>query len=300
MSTLITPPSAQMELRPRPSARKSFFSPLCCGLLGLLPGVGLIFGPVAIGRGIRTRAAAGVVLGLLALLVQTAALSGALWYLAGGFTDEPPKSQPPPKPAEVKKVPAGKNVTVEVQDGKARRVLINATVCLREGQLEQLLTRKQTKEHEAILAADVDGRDIHVALLAIGAKEGTPVKFQPRYEPATGSPIRVTLQYEQKGKLITVPAQDWIRNAKTGKNLNIDWVFAGSRLVDVPLDPGKKYYLANDGDLICVSNFDTALLDLPVKSPKDNAELAFEAHTERIPPRDTKVTVILELAPEKK
>ena len=39
-----------------------------------------------------------------------------------------------------------------------RRVLVNAEVCLREGQLELFLCRKQTKEHEAILAADVDAR----------------------------------------------------------------------------------------------------------------------------------------------
>jgi hypothetical protein len=80
------------------------------------------------------------------------------------------------------------------------------------------------------------------------------------------------------------------------KDLDIDWVFAGSRLVDVPFEQGKKHYLANDGDVICVSNFETAMLDLPIKSPKDNADLAFEANTARIPPKDTRVTVILEVA----
>ena len=53
-------------------------------------------------------------------------------------------------------------------------------------------------------------------------------------------------------------------------------------------------YAANQGDVICVANFDTALLDLPIMSSKDNDDLVFEAHTARIPPLETRVLVILE------
>src|SRR6516164_5715240 len=85
--------------------------------------------------------------------------------------DEPP---PPPPEPPAKKVQVGPNVFVEIQ-GEHRRVLVNARVCLREGALEQLLTRKNTKEHEAVLAADVDARKIHEALLLAGAAEGSVV-----------------------------------------------------------------------------------------------------------------------------
>src|SRR5262245_49424875 len=98
-------------------------------------------------------------------------------------------------PEAAKKVPIGKNVFLEVQ-GERRRVLIETEVCLRQGPLEQLLCRKNTKEHEAILRADVDGRDIHKALLVAGAKPGSPVKFRPKYQPATGTPIQITLEFE--------------------------------------------------------------------------------------------------------
>src|SRR5262245_22824961 len=129
--------------------------------------------------------------------------------LAGCTPDpaEPPQNPAPPaaKPAEAKKVPAGQNVWVEIQ-GDRRRVGVQAKVCLREGQLEQVLCRKHTMEHEAILAADTDARDLHKALLVTGAQPGTPVRFLPKFEPPKGSRIRVTLQYEDKGKLVTVPA----------------------------------------------------------------------------------------------
>jgi hypothetical protein len=173
-------------------------------------------------------------------------------------------------------------------------VLVTAEVCLREGQLEQLMCRKQTKEHEAILTADVDARHIHAALIAAGAKEGSPVRFVPKYQPASGTTIKVSVQYKDKDKEVTAPAQSWIKNAKDNKPLQSDWVFAGSRFVKNPLDDGKEYYLANDGDIICISNFETALLDLPIKSPKDNADLIFVANSEGIPPLGTKVVVVLE------
>jgi hypothetical protein len=47
-------------------------------------------------------------------------------------------------------------------------------------------------------------------------------------------------------------------------------------------------------------NFEAACLDVPFLSTKDNADLDFEAHTERIPPEKTAVVVILEPVVEKK
>ena len=94
-----------------------------------------------------------------------------------------------PKPAtDVKRKEIFKNIVLETA-GDMRRVRINAEVCLRQGMLEQLLTRKRTKEHEAILAADVDARDIHTALILAGAEAGKPVQFRPTYQPASGSVI---------------------------------------------------------------------------------------------------------------
>jgi hypothetical protein len=208
----------------------------------------------------------------------------------------PKKTSASPTVAAVpsKKVEVGKNVFLEIQ-GDKRRVLINAYVCFREGMLEQLLCRTQTKEHEAILAADMDARTIHKALLVTGAEAGSPVQFTPKFQAPHGSTVKVTLQYQDKGKTVTVPALKWVRNAKTGKELDVDWVFAGSRLIEDPTDKTTPpIYAANDGDVICVSNFETALLDLPINSPKDWSDRAFEAYTERIPALETPVLVILE------
>jgi hypothetical protein len=45
--------------------------------------------------------------------------------------------------------------------------------------------------------------------------------------------------------------------------------------------------------LICVSNFPSAVLDVPIQSTDSNAALLFAAYTERIPPIGTPVTIVL-------
>jgi hypothetical protein len=197
-----------------------------------------------------------------------------------------------------RRVTVGPNVVLEI-DGSKRRVIVASKVCLRTGPLEGLLTRTKKKEHEYILAADIDARILHTALEAAGAKAGAPVELLPMYRPAKGTPIRVTLRYRKGGKTLTVNAREWIRHASNKKDLDRNWVFAGSRFVPSADDPQKKDYIANHGDLICTCNMESALLDLPVRSPKKFDARLYEAHTDRIPEVSTSVEVIFEPLPEK-
>jgi hypothetical protein len=233
---------------------------------------------------------------LLASLALAAACAAAGCENAAEDRPEPKAPPKAGKPAEARRVAVGpKNVWLEVE-GDRRRVLVEAVVCLREGPLEQLMCRRNTKEHEAVLSADADARDIHKALILAKAEPGSPVRFDPKYRPATGTPVRITVEYnDDKGKTVRASGRSWVKSIKTGKELDVDWVFAGSRLVENALDKdAPPFYLANDGDVICVSNFESAMLDLPIESPKDDADRAFVAFTEHIPPLGTKVLVTLE------
>jgi hypothetical protein len=212
-----------------------------------------------------------------------------------------PKSDPwqDRKPAGNCK-PIGKNVWLEI-DGELRRVIVTGYVCLRQGNLEELLCRRYTKEHESILAADIDARELHAGLLAAGGEAGSPAQFEPKYKPASGTRIKVTLRYQKDGKTVSVPAQQWLRVIETKQPMNVDWVFAGSKLAQNILDKDKPpFYQANDGDVISVSNFESSLLDIPVRSTSEDANLTYEAFTERIPPLETPVEIILEPQLKKK
>jgi hypothetical protein len=233
-----------------------------------------------------------------ALFVVLLGCAAAAWYFGNSAAaPEEGKKDEPPAP---KRTMLKDNLFLEVQ-GDKRRVIVVSRVVLREGQLEGLLCRDGTKQHEYIVATPVDARDIHTALLAANGKPGTPVQFQPKYVPASGSVIKVTLQYQKDGKLMTARGQDWIRDVKAGKAMEADWVFAGSRFVPNSEEPNKPpIYLANQGDYICVCNMESAMLDLPVRSPKSLDMRVYDAFTERIPPKDTKVEIIFEVVPEKK
>jgi len=190
-------------------------------------------------------------------------------------------------------------VWLDNRDPKRRRVLLKAEVVLREGSLEMFCCLKGTKEHESILAVDAKAIAIHTALVAAGAQPGKPVRFQPEYLPASGQQIEVLLQWkDDKGNHERVRAQQWVRNIETGKPLAHSWVFAGSRLERDPAS-GATYYWAEEGDLICVANFTSAMLDLSVQSSQANGELLFEPFTKRIPRDGTPVTIYLEPVAEK-
>ncbi len=226
--------------------------------------------------------------------------------LLAGLVLVAPRSAPgddakePAKVEAVKRTEIGKNVYFETE-GEQRRVVVKAYVCFREGQLEGLLCRKFTKEHEYILAADADARHIHAALVAARGKPGSPVQFDPKFAPAHGSTIKVTLRYKQGDKLVTVSAQEWVLDAAAKKPLQQSWVFGGSRFLPDPDDKTRPdIYLANQGDVICVCNMETAMLDLPVRSPKGLDDRVYKAVTDKIPEKDTPVDVILEVVPEKK
>lgn len=296
-------------------------------------------------------------------LVLAAALS-ATRLIAGDDKkpDDSAKAQSDADKKSKEPVPLNKSGTVSLDvDGK--RLLLKTKVCLREGVLEMFCCLKQTKEHESILAIDSEAYVIHTGLLALGAKTGSPVKFQPEFSPATGTRIRIFCQWTDKeGKLHRESADRWIRNSSRRffvelfeekpeglmlpedsdlkwdeknkelywfghmsdkrrdeflalsknakyqkaikkfyeltqpKPLDIPWVFTGSGFY-TDETTGTKSYLAESGDVICVANFPSAMIDLSARSSADGENnLLFEAWADHIPPVGTEV--LLELVPE--
>jgi hypothetical protein len=217
----------------------------------------------------------------------------------------PPAPKADPKSVHIEK-PDMKGIILEVLPDKiTRRVLLATEVCLREGPLEIFMCKKGTKEHEAILRTDMDALNIHELLILAGAVPGKPTQFvnpkteEAEYKPATGTKINVSVHYTKGGKTFTHPAQEWIWDPKKKAQMPHGWVFAGSIVIVDPCN-GKKFYAANSGDVISISNFPYSMLEIPVEVSKDDANLVYDARTERIPPLRSKVWVILEPVIEKK
>jgi hypothetical protein len=129
--------------------------------------------------------------------------------------DQPakPDSAKEQAPTEGSLVPLNKEATV-LLDKKGKRVLLKTHVVLRQGALELLCCLKQTKEHEAILSLDAKAYVVHTALLALDAQPGTPVKYNPEYQPPKGPKVEIYLNWtDDVGKAHRVTAQSWIREA---------------------------------------------------------------------------------------
>lgn len=185
-------------------------------------------------------------------------------------------------------------------DLKNRQVVIDGEICLRRGPLEMLACPPHTKEHESIIQAHAKSFIVHTALLMVGAKSGKPVEWQPEYKPASGNKIEITVYWlDKEGKIKKCRAQEWIKNVKTQKAMTEDWVFAGSEFYTNP-NTKVRHYLADGGEMICVSNFTTAMMDLPIESTQSREGLIFEAFTDKIPPMKTPVRIVLKPVLKKK
>lgn len=183
-------------------------------------------------------------------------------------------------------------------DLRGKRVFVDGYVAQREAYLEMFACPAETKEHESIVGVIAQSSEVHAALLAVGATPGTPVRWDTEYVPATGQPIRVwVMWHDEQGKFHSTDARQWVRHVGTEDSLELDWVFVGSSIWRDPSD-GREYYQANGGEMICVSNFSTAMMDLPVQSSDQNNALLFDAFTDRIPPVGTPVRLVLVPLPD--
>ncbi len=206
------------------------------------------------------------------------------------------QGEPAPAPAPTdsfKPDPAWKPLGKEIWfDPGGKRLVVRSRVALQDGILEHLVCRKGTKEHESILATEAPARLIHAGLILCGAEPGKPVRFEPKFSPPTGTSIAIEVEWEQNKKLRRADARDWVKDGASGKPLTQDWVFAGSELFE---DPRTKtmIYAADDGDLVTVANFPSAILDLPFRSSASDADRSFVANPDRVPARGTPVTLYL-------
>ena len=199
-------------------------------------------------------------------------------------------------------------------DKKNKTAVLHGAVGLNRGALELFactgrVTRDRSfkdrifadgpKAHESVLVFDIIPHLMHAALLASGAQPGKPAVFSPQFIPPSGTSVEVTLRWkDDKGNVKQANGGDWILDQATQKTLKTPFVFTGSMFM-VNRD-GKRIYAGDvDGELICVSNFASAVIDVPMESSGNNDDRLFIANEEAIPACGTPVTMILKPIVEK-
>lgn len=229
-------------------------------------------------------------------------------------SDTKPNADSDQKKAETKKInpePAsGKSVdklkqTIRIDDtwkrlgtnqiwinDTSKQVMVRGQICLRQGPLEMFACPLQTKEHESVIAVEAKSSEVHACLVALGFEPGSPVQWQPDYKSATGPTVKIDVRWKQSDSEKTVDAKTMVKKSGTQQTLQTDWVFGGSEIFVDRVD-GRKIYYADSGEMVCLSNFSTAMLDVPIQSSDSADGLLFEANTDAIPPMGTQVYLIM-------
>ena len=175
-------------------------------------------------------------------------------------------------------------------DKESKTVIVGGVVFMQAGPLEMFICPGRTKKHESIVGSNALASEVHAGLLALGIEPGQPANWNEGYVPAWGPKIDIEMKWRDKesGEIKSMSAKEWIRNTDTKEKMKANFVFGGSVIFKDP-DSGKNFYLGDDGELVCLSNFSTATVDISVTSTQENMDLLFEVFPGKVPPIGTHV-----------
>lgn len=225
-----------------------------------------------------------IALGCLALFTVSCARPLAAQEAAA------PATQPAAvEPGQTKKLP---HLTVDVKNRQVRVECISLGV---DAPLEFFVVTTGGPTHESVLASRVKPSDLHLAMLMIGLEPGEPVRYSQtaeRWFPPTGPRIHLSVEFEQNGKTVHMPATRLMRHLRTRKEMPATtWIFCGSRVMD-----DGNYAADVTGYITSVVNFDLTVIDVPDLRSNANETLEWETNTDVAPPEGAAVTLIIEPA----
>ncbi len=180
-------------------------------------------------------------------------------------------------------------------------VEIDAVVCIDAGWLEQIACSPQTREHESLVTIASRPRDVHAALLLLGLEPGAPGSWTFENDvlalvPPRGPRLSVEVRWiAADGTARREPIGRWVREARSGVELDSSWYFAGSVLEPARDGRSALYVADQSGSIIGLVTFGDEVIAFPAILPDQEgvAPLEYEAWTERLPPIGTPVTVLL-------
>lgn len=199
-------------------------------------------------------------------------------------------SQPASQPATQPRGPTPFQPGIAI-DWAERAVRVEAHVVLREGPLE-FFACFGGKEHESVLRIDAAAVHLYMALGLLGLTPGHPPQWDEAksiFEAPTGDPIDVQVEWTEGGQPRVAEAFAWLRAVESDRPpLPRPWLFAGSQSL-----PDKTLLADRTGAGLALVDFSDSLLALSRGHVSRDADLWVMANTPAIPPRQTKVQLVL-------
>jgi hypothetical protein len=215
--------------------------------------------------------------------------AACLVLFVGSISLGQPAAVPATRPAGTDKMPG---VHVDIA---GRQLRVDCEAINVEAPLEFLCVTNGGNEHESLLRTPAKPSHIHLGLLMLGLEPGEPVHYMKaldRWAAPQGPPLNISIEYAKDGQTVRVPAYKLFRDLKTKKPMPLlTWVFVGSRFQE------NNVYAADlTGYVVSVVNFDLTLIDVPEVASSSNELLEWEMEPANMPPKGSKVTMIIEPA----
>ena len=170
-----------------------------------------------------------------------------------------------------------------------RSVTVPAVVNMTNAIVEYVVVTAQGKVHESLLRTDAVPKDVHVAMLLLGAKgSGTNMVPPDPLKPIPGDPVNIEVTWKERGKAKRVPAEKLIFNTQTKASLSSGpWIYNGS------LVENGMFTADPEGSIVSLITDPFALVNNP-RPGRDNDDLC-EVDSKAAPPLDTAVEVSITL-----
>lgn len=180
-------------------------------------------------------------------------------------------------------------------DRHAHTVVVDATVALDTGWLEQAVCSVGTREHESILTVAAPPSTLHAALLLAGFQPGHPGSWrgQARVPPA-GDALSLCVRVNGAETPLAAWVHDPVRGAVFPDQA---WVFAGSaiRPNTRAMGPGEHYVADMTGSVVGIVTFgDEVIAFEQVLSDQADVDApTWQVRTSAVPPVGTPVQLII-------
>jgi hypothetical protein len=204
-----------------------------------------------------------------------------LTFFALTAVAEEPEAQPVELPG----------ISVNMAD---RYVDLAGRIVLREGLLELIACREQSKEHESIIAIEARPQHVHLSLLMIGLESGHPGGWRRdaegnihKIEPQ-GDRVRVSLVIGEGEGETEQPIEEFVIDTEGNHLPGSVFIFAGSQLIEQE-DEEPIYSADETGNAISLVSFGDELLAWPEPASTSNATLTWQPDTASVPPLETPV-----------
>lgn len=164
---------------------------------------------------------------------------------------------------------------------KEKEISFPGNVNMTSGDLEVLIAMPHGRIHESLLVSDIDPMKLQIALLLIGAENGSRDGGE---KIPQGTILNIDVQ-PKGGK--RVPVENWLFNKRTSKGMETyGWVFVGSSFTHDMLCLAKE-----EGNIVNVWSFGNTVLDNPASTGNEDDFIIVNSDT--VPKYGTQATVYL-------